>query len=119
MSDPIEVTRFSWRSNAPGGTTDHTVITLTEMPNSSWRIRKEDRGPETESLYGSFDHAEWIDIQKSDTPLLLTALLAHAFDADKGLNFDELKDALKDHGVEFQEGSSAIDPVTGRDAPDD
>jgi hypothetical protein len=118
VSEGLPILAYSWRWSAPSGTTDHTVMTLAELPNNEWRINKADSGPETEALYGSYDHAEWVDVPQSDTANFLTVLLHHVFDGCAPLNFDEFKASLENYGVEYKEGSANFDTWTGEEIKD-
>ena len=101
----MEASFSRWRSGeTPSGTTDATWINVIVGSSGAVRLLEYSMGPETEALYGTFDHGRWIDVPADDVSSLLGRLVGMLFDNGMPIAFDDLGPALADWSIEFTEG---------------
>lgn len=100
----FEIAQYRWGPAHLDGTTDATWVTLVIAPSGALRVLQYDMGPETESLTGHFDHGQWIDVPAADAAAFTACMLHKAFDTDRALILDDVRDACTDWGIGFTEG---------------
>lgn len=99
-----EIAHFQWALEHRGGTTDATWIKVIFAASGAIRVLGYDMGPETETIFGHYDHGYWIDIPATAAGPFTACILHIALDHDGALNFEQLKEALSDWSVSFSEG---------------
>lgn len=108
----IEIAHFKWGPAGEDGVTDTTWFYLVHRSNGCVRILEYSTGPEIEQLYGHYDHESWIDVSADQHISLIGLLAGSALSGEAPDNFEELKDACDNWGIECASGERDAAPDT-------